>query len=149
MKTSESKLLRLIALFKFLKAATLIIAGLAALRLLHSDSWSTLERWASPLGFDPGGHLFERAISKIASAPRNRLREIGFGSFLYAGLFLTEGTGLWLRKYWGEWVTVTITGSLVPLEVYELIRRPDIAKAVVPLINLAVMVYLVDRKIGR
>jgi len=144
-EASNRKLLRLIAVFKFLKAATLIFTGLATLTLVHSDSWSTLDRWVSHLGFDPGGRVLERAISKIANIPRHRLREIGFGSFLYGGLFLIEGTGLWLRRYWGEWVTVIITGSLVPIEIYELIKRPNAAKAALLVVNLAVVVYLIDR----
>jgi hypothetical protein len=34
-----------------------------------------------------------------------------------------EGVGLWLRKRWAEWLTVIATSLLVPLELYELVRR--------------------------
>ena len=39
-------------------------------------------------------------------------------------LFLVEGVGLWLLKRWAEWLTVIITSSLVPIEIYEIHRHP-------------------------
>jgi len=57
---------------------------------------------------------------------------------------------------WAEYLVVITTGSLLPLEVYELSRRPDAARAVILVINVAVVVYLVrvlregrkSRKVG-
>jgi uncharacterized membrane protein (DUF2068 family) len=66
-------------------------------------------------------------------------------SFIYAGLFLTEGIGLWLMKRWAEWFTVIITSSLVPFEVYELYRDPSATKILVLVINVAVVIYLLYR----
>jgi len=62
---------------------------------------------------------------------------------LYAGFFLAEGTGLWLRKRWGEWLTVIITGSLLPVEVYEIYRHPRPVKVMVLVVNLAIVAYLI------
>jgi uncharacterized membrane protein (DUF2068 family) len=64
---------------------------------------------------------------------------------LYAGLFLVEGTGLWLQRRWGEWATVVITGLLIPVEVYEIFRHPGSAKILVLIVNMAVVGYLVYR----
>ena len=67
------------------------------------------------------------------------------GTFLYAGLFTTEGIGLLLRKRWAEYFTIVTTGGLIPLEIYELWRHFTAAKTVVALINLAIVWYLVSR----
>lgn len=142
---SKGGVLRLIAIFKLFKAATLILVGIAALKLFHHDSNETLNHWVSMFGLNPGGRYLDRGITKVLSLPPNRLKDLGFGSFVYAGLFLTEGTGLWLMKPWAEWFTVIITASLVPLEVYEIVRHPTAGKVVVLLINLAVVVYLLLR----
>jgi uncharacterized membrane protein (DUF2068 family) len=48
-------------------------------------------------------------------------------------------------KHWAEWFTIIITSSLVPLEIYELIRHPTVSKFLVLIINIAVVVYLVYR----
>jgi uncharacterized membrane protein (DUF2068 family) len=48
-------------------------------------------------------------------------------------------------KSCAEWFTSIITASLVPLEIFEIYRRPTIAKLIVLLLNLAIVVYLVVR----
>ena len=145
MKASSGTVLRLIAVFKFLKTLSLIAVGVAALKLTHADQTAMLDHWASRFGLAPGARYVDLAVGKITSIPPRRLRDIGLGSFVYAALFLTEGTGLWLRRRWAEWFTTIITGSLVPLELYEIFRRPTAAKLCVTLINVAVVVYLVLR----
>jgi uncharacterized membrane protein (DUF2068 family) len=144
-KTSKGGLLRLIAIFKFFKVATLIAVGIAALKLFHQGSDGVLEQWIAKLGLNPGGHYVDLAMSKITSLPPQKLKDVGFGSFVYAALFLTEGIGLWMMKPWAEWFTVIITGSLVPLEIYEIVHHPSAGKIGVLIINIAVVVYLVLR----
>jgi uncharacterized membrane protein (DUF2068 family) len=80
--------------------------------------------------------------SKLSPA---QIKKLGLGSFLYAGLFLAEGIGLWSRKRWGEWLTVIITSSLVPVEIYEIYRHPSALKIAVLVLNLAIVLYLVYR----
>jgi uncharacterized membrane protein (DUF2068 family) len=143
MKSSEDMLLRLIAIFKFLKAGLLIALGIGLFRLLHKDVAEVLMRWTDVLRLDPGSHFVNLALEKAAHVTPEQVKKLGLGSFLYAGLFLTEGTGLWLRKRWGEWLTVIITGSLVPVEIYELHRHFGYAKVVVLALNVAIVLYLI------
>jgi len=143
MKTSNGRLLRLIAVFKFLKAAMLIALGIGAFRLLHRDIGTLLEHWTEVLGVDPGNRFVDAALSKVSDLRPGQIKRLGLGSFLYAGLFLAEGTGLWLQKRWGEWLTVVITGSLVPLEIYEIYRHPSAVNVFVLVINLGIVGYLI------
>jgi len=143
MKLSDDRLLRLIAIFKFLKAALLIALGVGLFRLLHKDIGGLLERWCEALKLDPGSHFVNSVMEKAMHVSPAQMKKLGAGSFLYAGLFLAEGTGLWLRKRWGEWLTVIITSSLVPVEIYEIHRHPSYAKAAVLALNVAIVVYLI------
>jgi uncharacterized membrane protein (DUF2068 family) len=138
-------MIRLIAVFKLFKASLLIAVGVGALKLFHHGGEWTVEHWVTKLGFNPGGPYVDQAISKLANIPPSKLKDFGLGSFVYAALFLTEGIGLWLMKTWAEWFTVAITGSLIPLEIFEIHRRPTIVKIVVLVINIAVVVYLLFR----
>ena len=65
------------------------------------------------------------------------------GTFIYAAIFFTEGTGLWFRKRWAEYFTIITTSSLLPIEIYELVRHATLGKWFALLINLAVVAYLV------
>ena len=140
---SNSGVLRLIAIFKLCKAALLIAVGISVLKMVHNGSEGTLERWVASLALKPGAHYLDQAVSKIASIPPDKLKDAGFGSFVYAALFLTEGIGLWLRKAWAEWFTTFITASLIPLEIYEIVHHPTFVKGVVLAINAAIVVYLI------
>jgi uncharacterized membrane protein (DUF2068 family) len=145
MKTSQTEVVRLIALFKLLKGVLLIAVGVAALKLLHEDIASLVESWVAVLGLDQNSRFVGRALSTAAALTPNRVRDLIVGSFLYGGLFLTEGTGLWLLKRWAMWFTVIITGSFLPLEIYELARYPSAGKIGLLAVNLALVGYLIRR----
>jgi uncharacterized membrane protein (DUF2068 family) len=146
MNTRDKRLLRLIAIFKLVKAITLIVVGFGALHLFHDNNAAdAMTHFAAKFGLSPGGRFVDHALAKIANLPPKDFRDLGIGSFFYAALFLTEGLGLWLMKPWAEWFTTIITTSLVPLEVFEIYSHPSIAKIIVLLLNLAVVAYLVVR----
>lgn len=145
MKNSEIRVLRLIALFKLLKGGLLLALGVAALRLLHTDIAGTVEDWTMRLGFMQNSRFVGRALSAAAALTPDRMRDVIVGSFIYGGLFLTEGIGLWMVKRWAMWFTVIITGSFLPLEIYELVRHPSSGKAGILVVNLVLAVYLARR----
>jgi uncharacterized membrane protein (DUF2068 family) len=145
MKSADNRLIRLIAFFKLLKAALLIAAGMGALHLIHRDVASLLGHWVVKLGLDPGNRYIERALEKVGNLTPQKIRGLGVVSFIYAGLFLTEGIGLWLVKRWAEWFSVIMTTSLVPVEVYEIYRHPSVIKCFVLVVNIAVVGYLLYR----
>lgn len=138
-------LLRAIAFFKFLKAALLITAGVGALRLVNKDITEYVDRLVVRYHLNPGNHFVAQAAARAANITPRRLHELGAVAFIYAALFLLEGIGLWSLKRWGEWVTVVITGSLLPFEIYELWHRPSLPKAAVLVINAFVFAYLIRR----
>lgn len=145
MKKSDTGMLRLIAVFKLLKAALLIAVGVGVLKYLHKDLSCALEHWIAMLGLNPGNSFLDRVLEKAANLTPHKIKLVGVGSFIYAGLFLVEGTGLWLAKRWGEWVTIIITGSLLPIEVYECYHHLTAIKIAVLLLNIAIVFYLIHR----
>ena len=145
MKPSDSTVIRLIVLFKLVKTIILIAVGVGALKLLHRDVGSTLDHWIAVSGLNPGDRWVEKGIEKFSNLTPAKVKGLGIVSFIYAGLFLTEGIGLWLMKRWAEWFTIIITSSLIPVEIYELVRHPSAIKIVVLIINIAVVFYLLYR----
>jgi uncharacterized membrane protein (DUF2068 family) len=146
MNRNANTLLRLIAIFKLVKALTLIALGFGALHLLHgNNAGDSITQLVAHVGLRPGDHYLDQALARVAKLPPKDFRDLGIGSFIYAALFMTEGIGLWLMKRWAEWFTAIITASLVPLEIFEIHHHPTIAKVVVLLLNIAVVAYLVVR----
>ena len=61
---------------------------------------------------------------------------------IVAGLDVIEGTGLVLEQAWAEFVTLILTASFLPLEVFEILRHVTWIRVALVVINLAVVVYL-------
>jgi uncharacterized membrane protein (DUF2068 family) len=112
--------LKLIGAFKLLKTLMLIAVGVGVLK-----GWGTT------------------LIAHLSSIDPKKLEVLGIGTFIYAGLFATEGVGLMLRKRWAEYLTIIITASFIPFEVYEMIEHESIAKGAVIALNVAIVIYLV------
>jgi uncharacterized membrane protein (DUF2068 family) len=66
-------------------------------------------------------------------------------ALFYAGLFATEGVGLWRERRWAEYLTVIATGSLIPFEIWEVAHRPTPIRFVTFFVNVAVVIYLIVR----
>lgn len=139
---SHSRGLRLIAVFKLLKAFALLALGIGALRLLHQDVAAVVEHWINIFRGDPHNHYINLLLEKLAKVDDRRLKELSIGTFIYSAIFFTEGMGLWFRKRWAEYFTIITTASFLPLEIYELVRRFSGGKVLALVINLAVVAYL-------
>jgi uncharacterized membrane protein (DUF2068 family) len=140
---SHSRGLMLIAVFKLLKGFALIAVGIGALHLLHKDVAAVADQWVNAFRVDPHNHYIHWLLEKLAKVDDHSLRELSVGTFIYAAVFLTEGTGLAFHKRWAEYFTIITTASFLPLEVYEIIHHATVAKGVALVINIAVVVYLV------
>jgi uncharacterized membrane protein (DUF2068 family) len=142
---SEDTALWLIGGFKLAKGLLLLALGVGALRLLHQDVGDVLASWTAQLHVDPENRYVDRALSVLWSLDERKLKAIGAGTFVYAALLLTEGTGLLLRQRWAEYFTVIVTGSFIPLELYELAKHVTLTRLVVIAINVLIVWYLVRR----
>jgi uncharacterized membrane protein (DUF2068 family) len=148
MPNRSDRLLRLIGAFKLLKATLLI--GLAVISFRFAGGASArhpplrltthLIAW---LGALPGHHHVLRVINRLLALTPGTAKALGIASIVFAAVFLVEGVGLSLRKRWAEWMTVGVTASFIPLEIYELVERFGPAKLVALLLNVAILVVLV------
>lgn len=132
-----------IGLFKLGKAILFFALGVGAIHLLHKDLGDEILRLARELKFDPESKLVTFVLDKVDLVDDHRLKLISLGTFGYSALALTEGIGLMLEKVWAEYLTLILTMSFLPWELYELVRHPNWYRLSLLLINLAVLWYLV------
>jgi len=136
--------LLLIGGLKLLKALSLFMVGVGLLSLIHRDAAEVVRHWVGLFRLDVHAHLIERLLGKLAGINPHALRRLGMGTLLYSLVFAIEGVGLLFEKIWAEYMTVTVTISFLPIEVFELIAHPSALKACVTLLNLVVVIYLVS-----
>ena len=135
-----------IALFKLVKASLLIVLGVGALSLVHDhDVAATLRDVVAEFRVDPQNAFIHRTITRISGLDAKRLEELSVGTFVYAAVFLVEGTGLLFRKRWAEYLTTLVTLSFIPFEVYEMVHHPSVLKAVGIGVNALIVAYLAIR----
>jgi len=142
-KSKGSRGLLLIAAFKLLKGLALLALGIGALKLLHKDVAAEIAQWIDVLRVDPHNHYIQLLLDKLGMVDDRKLKALSVGTFFYSALFLTEGIGLALRKRWAEYLTIISTASLLPLEIYEIVKRASVPRIVVLISNIAIVVYLV------
>jgi uncharacterized membrane protein (DUF2068 family) len=142
-KIKGSRGLLLIAAFKLLKGLALLALGIGALKLLHKDVAAEIAQWIDVLRVDPHNHYIQLLLDKLGMVDDRKLKALSVGTFFYSALFLTEGIGLALRKRWAEYLTIISTASLLPLEIYEIVKRASAPRIVVLIANIAIVVYLV------
>ena len=82
MKSSDDRVLRLIAVFKFFKAALLIALGVGLFRLMHRDVGNVMEHWCEAFRLDPGSHFVNLALEKATKVSPGQVKKLGLGSFL-------------------------------------------------------------------
>jgi uncharacterized membrane protein (DUF2068 family) len=101
------------------------LLGLAVQLRHHSQAWS-LEL----------AHLVVRAASKRG------LWTIIVALVADGLLSLLEGWALLHGHWWGPWLVVVATGSLLPFEIVALIRHARPGRAVLFVVNAVIVVYL-------
>ena len=134
--------LRTIALYKLVKVLLLLALAYGEVRLSDASLAAKLVNWASarPLGLEHD--VATRFLEWFSGLSESRVHALRIVTLAYAAVFATEGIGLWLQRRWAEWLTVIVTASLIPLEVWEMIFRPTVGKALVLVANTAIVIYL-------
>ena len=135
--------LMLIAAFKLLKGLALLAVGIAVHMLANKNLVAEAQHWVDLFRVDPHNHYLHLLLEKLTNVDAHKLHALSLGTFIYSALFLTEGVGLFLRKRWAELLTVISTAGLIPLELYELVHKPTFTRALLLLVNLAVVAYLI------
>ena len=146
---SHNHWLLLIAFFKIAQALLFVVIGVGALKLLHRDIADELNRLADRLHFNPEWRVIEFLLDKASLVNDPMLRRIGLAAFCYAGVATAEGIGLYLEKAWGELLTLIITASFLPWEIFEIIRRITWPRVGLLTINVLVFMYLLKLTVER
>jgi uncharacterized membrane protein (DUF2068 family) len=137
--------LRLIAVERAIRGAVLIAAGIYLFGHLKSDFGKIADRWMRKLELDPNRHFLHRIVERLHNVTSNEVKIFAVLALGYGVLEFVEGVGLWLDKLWAEYLTVIATSLLVPFEVYELVGKPSLVKAVGIAVNILIVLYLARR----
>jgi uncharacterized membrane protein (DUF2068 family) len=137
----HNRWLLLIAFYKGLQALLFIALGVGALHLLHKDIDDVISQLGDFLR-SPESRFLNFLYDRASLINDPLLRRIGALAFSYAALSLAEGIGLFLEKAWGEYLTLAITASFLPWEIFEVFHRVTWIRVGLLVVNTLVFLYL-------
>ena len=145
----EDFVLRIIAIYKLIKAVIFFALGTSVRNLLHTNVSQFLNDYVTEHQIDPENRFFHGvlhwALAHASDLTDHKIRFLSYVLFFYAAIFLAEGVGLYLRKHWAEYMVLISTGSLLPLEFYELYLQLAWWKFAVLFGNMLIVAYLIHR----
>lgn len=128
----------------------MLIAGLGLLSLVHHDLQAAAERLVRHSHLNPAHHYPRIFIQAASRTNDSRLRSFAALALLYSTVRFVEAYGLWRMRVWAEWFAIIAGSVYLPIEIYELYRRPTWTRGIVLVTNLAIVVYLVHvRRVSR
>ncbi|GIH10794.1 hypothetical protein Rhe02_88610 [Rhizocola hellebori] len=151
----DAIVLRLLAVERLLKGLAVLFAAYGVLRFrAHADAvrrafeedLPLLTPLAERLHWNLLDSSLVHTIRRLLETQEGTLGWIAAGLALHGVLQLTEATGLWLLKRWGEYVAAVATSLFIPIEIYELTERVTWVRIGALIINIGAVVFIVYRK---
>jgi uncharacterized membrane protein (DUF2068 family) len=140
---AEDLALRSIVLYKVAKSSLTLVAAVALVALWPFG----LPDWIAHLAVRLRHHFVQAWTVHVAdwlvkNTSRHRIELTIAALFMDGTLTGIEGWSLHRRYWWGPWLVVVATGGLLPVEVYEWIRHRHLGRAVLFVVNLAIVLFL-------
>jgi uncharacterized membrane protein (DUF2068 family) len=141
--------LRTVASLELTKGLVVLLLGFGAVTLVRKDAWDIAEAVLRFLHVNPDHHHYAQVFLNLADNLTDaKLWALAAGATAYSIVRFIEAYGLWRERTWAEWFAL-ISGALyVPVEAYELVRRPNLIYAAVLFINLAIVFYMLYLRVS-
>jgi len=137
--------LRTVALFEAFKGVAALAGAFVFIRMLRHDVdfAEAAEHILFRIHIDPSHHRWSREVLHAADRISDTSIAMVLGlAIAYTTLRFIEGYGLWKARAWGEWLAIISGCVYLPVEVYELIRRPSTFYWIILAINIVVVLYI-------
>jgi uncharacterized membrane protein (DUF2068 family) len=133
-----------VATLEFLKGLLVVLVGFGLISLEHRGI--DLEEVARSLlyALHLGG---ERHLSAAFLRAAMRLEDVNLVRLAVAGLLYSlmrfiEAYGLWMGRVWAQWFALASGAAYIPLELFELIRKPTPIRFILLLVSILIVVYM-------
>jgi uncharacterized membrane protein (DUF2068 family) len=141
--------LEAIIVYKLVKAVAETVLGGAALWLVLRGAEAGAATLAEVLlEHFTGAWALQAATLVVRAATSTHVKFVAAASFADAALSAVEGLSLRAGRWWAPWLVVIATSSLLPWEAWEIWRRPTWGRALILVVNIAVVSYLL-RSVAR
>jgi uncharacterized membrane protein (DUF2068 family) len=141
---------RLIILYKTVKGCLGLAACCTLFVLLATHETAPLEALGGALRHHFAGAWSVALARLVLSAVEPKHLVLVATALGFDGvLTLVEGWALHHGHWWGPWLVVVATSSLLPFEIVALVRHLHLGRLIVFCVNVAIVAYLVRHALSR
>lgn len=131
-----------IAGFKLFKGLLLLTVAVGIFALAKKDLPDLFDSFLRWVHLDPENKFFGAIGDRLETITPANVRHVASGAFLFGAFLLVSGSGLLFRVSWAIWLAIGESAFFIPIEVFELLRRPSWALSCVLVVNLIIVCYL-------
>jgi len=132
----------LIIAYKFAKGGLWLIFAATILVMMHLGLEGRMVGLANHLRHHAHGWSLALAGLVVRAASRRGLWIIVVALLSDGTVTLVEGWALFHGRWWGPWLVVVATGSLLPFEVVTLLHHPHAVRFAILMVNVVIVWYL-------
>ena len=141
-KPRHAPTLYFIIALKIVKGTLLLLVALGVYSLAGKDLGDLFDQFLRHVHLDPENKFFSAIGDRLDTVTPANVKLVASGTFLLGAFLLTCGVGLACRAHWAIWVVIGESAFFVPVEIYELVRRPSYELLLVLAVNVLVVCYL-------
>jgi uncharacterized membrane protein (DUF2068 family) len=131
---------------KLIKGTLLLLLAAGVYKMSGRDLPELFREALEFFHFDPERKFFVDLAEAVGKLSQAKLVWLSLGTFIYSLFSLVEGIGLIFRVSWAGWLAIGESAFFIPIEIFELVKRPSIALLVVLIINVFIVWYLLQNR---
>lgn len=140
---TSKKAVRAIAVYEAVKGAIVLGAGVGLLTMIHKDLAELAEDIVFGLNLNPENHYPQLFIETLGKLDATKIKFIFAFAVVYAAVRFAEAYGLWRMRAWAEWFAIVSGAIYLPVEIYEIFKKPTAFRFSIFTLNLAIVLYLI------
>lgn len=127
---------------KLLKGLLFVGLAIVAYTLSDNDLPAEYRHLLHLLRLNPERRFFTDLAAQVGKLTEANVLWVAAGTLVYSLFSLVEGIGLMFRVSWACWMAIGESAFFIPIEVYELVRKPSLMVLVILIINIVIVWYL-------
>jgi uncharacterized membrane protein (DUF2068 family) len=136
--------LRAVATMELVKGLVVVALGFGLIELSHRDidlqDLASSLLWILHVG--PERRLYGIFMDAAVKFDDTSTVRVAIAAAIYSTLRFVESYGLWRARVWAEWFALVSGSIYLPLEIYEIARRPTVLKWIVLIVNIVIVSYM-------
>lgn len=135
--------IKAIAIFEAVKGLGALCVGIGLLAIINRDFSNAGEELINFLSINRDGTLGQYLIEASRRLTKENIELFLAFAVVYVAMRFIEAYGLWKLRAWAQWFGIISGAVYIPIELYDIYKRPTIFTIGLLFINIVIVAYLI------